>query len=166
MSHANTVDLYLSHQGWLLSWLRGRVRCQDKASDLVQDLFCKLLERPPVAAIDKPRAFLATSAIRLLIDQKRRLAVEQAYGQALAILQSEETAVTPLQIYEAVEALTAIARMLESLAEKPRTAFLLSRLDGLGHAEIASRLGVSCSMVKQYIAAALVHCYGVLHTPE
>ncbi|PHK95266.1 RNA polymerase subunit sigma [Pseudoroseomonas rhizosphaerae] len=166
MAYASTADLYLSHHGWLVSWLRGRVRCQDKACDLVQDLFCKLLERPPVTAIEKPRAFLATSAIRLLIDQKRRLAIEQAYVQALAILRDDDTAATPLQVCEAVEALTAIARMLETLAEKPRRAFLMNRLDGLGHAEIGERLGVSSSTVKQYVAAALVHCHGVLHPPE
>lgn len=164
MSHACTAELYLSHHGWLLSWLRGRVRCQERAGDLVQDLFCKLLERPP-AAIEKPRAFLATSAIRLLIDQTRRMAIEQAYLQALATLRQEEAAVTPLQVCEAVETLSAIARMLESLAEKPRRAFLMSRLEGLGHAEIAARLGVSTSMVKQYVAAALVHCHAALHPP-
>jgi len=70
---------------------------------------------------------------------------------------------TPEQIMQAVQALDAISRMLDGLAAKPRRAFLLSRLDGLGHAEIAAELGVSASMVKQYLASALGHCYRVLY---
>lgn len=163
MPHARARTLYSDHHGWLVSWLRGRVRCQDRASDLAQDLFCKLLERPPAQEIERPRAYLATSAIRLLIDQRRRIAVEQAYLSALAVIHAEEAAATPQQVFEAVETLTAIAAMLDGLAEKPRRAFLLSRLDGLSHAEIADELGVSASMVKQYVAAALLHCYATVH---
>ncbi|WP_159999277.1 sigma-70 family RNA polymerase sigma factor [Roseomonas sp. 18066] len=163
---SGTAELYAQHQGWLVSWLRGRLRGRpqgaDRAADLVQDLFCKLLERPP-AAIEKPRAFLAASAIRLLIDQQRRLAVEQAYLRALAVIREQEMEASPAQHCEAVEALTAIAAMLQGLAERPRRAFLMSRLDGLSHAEIAAELGVSASMVKQYVAAALLHCYAAVH---
>jgi len=164
MSQSFALDLYADHSHWLLAWLRGRVRCHERAADLVQDLFCKLLERPP-GPLEKPRSFLATSAIRLLIDQQRRLAIEQAYLAALALLRDEDASASPQQVYEAVEALTAIATMLEGLAERPRRAFLLSRLDGLSHGEIAALLGVSVSMVKQYVAAALVHCYAVVFRP-
>jgi len=163
MPHARARALYSDHHGWLVSWLRSRVRCQDRASDLAQDLFCKLLERPPAVEIERPRAYLATSAIRLLIDQRRRMAVEQAYLSTLAVIHAEDAAATPHQVFEAVETLTAIAAMLDGLAERPRRAFLLSRLDGLGHVEIAAELGVSASMVKQYVAAALLHCYAAVY---
>ncbi|MCQ4160514.1 sigma-70 family RNA polymerase sigma factor [Roseomonas sp. GC11] len=157
------IDLYNDHAGWLVAWLRSRVRCHERAADLAQDLFCKILERPPGEGLQSPRAYLATAAIRLLIDQQRRLALEKAYLSALTALQEREMAASPHQICEAVEALTLIARMLDGLPDRPRRAFLLSRLDGLGHAEIADLLGVSTSMVRKYVATALVHCYAVVH---
>ncbi|MDT8330867.1 sigma-70 family RNA polymerase sigma factor [Roseomonas gilardii] len=165
-SHAGDLceNLYADYRGWLVSWLGKRLRCNDKASDIVQDLFCRLVERPP-SAIGKPRAFLATSAIRLLIDQRRRSAVEQVYLEALAVAEQRNSAASPLETYEAVETLTAIACMLEGMAERPRRAFLLNRLEGLGYAEIAAELGVSTSMVKQYMASALVHCYSIAYPP-
>ncbi|MHB0705956.1 sigma-70 family RNA polymerase sigma factor [Roseomonas mucosa] len=166
MQSSNTGDLcehlYTDYRGWLISWLGKRLRCNDKASDIVQDLFCRLVERPPLV-VGKPRAFLATSAIRLLIDQRRRLAVELAYLEAIAITEQKGGAPSPLEAYEAVETLTAIARMLEGMAERPRRAFLLNRLEGLGYAEIAAELGVSTSMVKQYMAHALTHCYSIAY---
>ena len=156
--------LYVEHHHWLTGWLRARLRSHERASDLAQELFCRLLERPVSAEIERPRAFLATSAKRLLIDQNRRLAVEKAYLSALASLQDQH-APSAEAAFEAVEALTAIARMLEGLAERPRRAFLMSRLDGASHAEIAEALGVSASMVKQYVARALVHCYRIAFPP-
>lgn len=53
--------------------------------------------------------------------------------------------------------------MLAGLPAKARDAFLLSRLDGLTYSEIATRLNVSSSTVKNYISSALVHCYHSLH---
>jgi len=49
--------------------------------------------------------------------------------------------------------------MLDTLPAKPRSAFLLHRLEGWSYGEIAAELGVSSSMVKQYVARALAHCY-------
>ena len=46
MHSSNTGDLcehlYTDYRGWLISWLGKRLRCNDKASDIVQDLFCRL----------------------------------------------------------------------------------------------------------------------------
>lgn len=47
---------------------------------------------------------------------------------------------------------------LAGLAERPRRAFLLARLSGLGYAEIGQQLGVSERMVKKYMAQAMLHC--------
>jgi thioredoxin-like negative regulator of GroEL len=49
--------------------------------------------------------------------------------------------------------------MLDALTPKTRMAWLLSRLDGLAHAEIAAKLGVSVPRVRQYLAKAARHVY-------
>jgi RNA polymerase sigma-19 factor, ECF subfamily len=71
---------------------------------------------------------------------------------------------SPERIAAAIDELAAIAQLLDGLPAKPRRAFLLSRLDGLGYGEIAAELGVSTSMVKQYIARVLSHCYALIWT--
>jgi RNA polymerase sigma-70 factor (ECF subfamily) len=72
----------------------------------------------------------------------------------------------PAAIHVALQALERIAEMLAGLPAKAREAFLLSRLDGLTYSEIATRLGVSPSSVKNYISSALVHCYHSLHAAD
>lgn len=57
-----------------------------------------------------------------------------------------------------IETLVKIDAMLDGLAPKARRAFLWCQLEGISHAEIAARLGVSVSSVRKYIANALLHC--------
>jgi RNA polymerase sigma-70 factor (ECF subfamily) len=89
----------------------------------------------------------------------RKRNIEQHYLEALYLSQANDFVASPQQIKEAVEALNEIAALLEGLPEKVYRAFLMCRLDGLSYAEIANKLGVSTSMVKQYIARAMMHCY-------
>jgi len=165
--HDALDSLYSEHYGWLYGWLRKKLACPHSAADFAQDTFFRLLSVPfELTTLQTPRAYLTTTATRLMIDETRRRKVEQAYLEALALLQDEVYAVSPEQHLETVETLTLIARMLEDLPEKPRQAFMLSRLDNLSYAEIATRLGVSASMVKQYIARAMVHCYQIAYAGE
>ena len=53
--------------------------------------------------------------------------------------------------------------MLAKLSSKARSAFLHSRLDGMTHAEIAERLGVSVPRVRQYLAQGIRQCYIALY---
>ena len=57
-----------------------------------------------------------------------------------------------------LETLQEIDAMLDGLAPPVRQAFLMAQLEGLGYAEIATRLGVSERTVKRYMAEAMAHC--------
>lgn len=73
------------------------------------------------------------------------------------------------QCFQGTRLLGAAARrdtLLAGLPANAREAFLLSRLDGLTYSEIATRLDVSSSTVKNYISSALVHCYHSLHPAD
>lgn len=161
LSSATPIDvaaLYADHHEWLRGWLRRRARCTYRAADLAQDTFCRVLELPELILTGHPRRYLATVARRLLIDDHRRMLAERAFLDAWTLI-AEDTAPSPERIAVAIDQLIATMRLLHGLPAKPRRAFLLSRLDGLGYRDIAAELGVSTSMVKQYIAQALAHCY-------
>lgn len=156
-------SLYASHADWLNDWLRRRTRCPSKAADLTHDTFCRLLERPDSALPRTPRSYLATIARRLMIDDARRARVEDAFLEAHAVLMAGSRPPGSARIAEAVDELVVVTRALDALPEPVRRAYLWSRLDGRGHAEIAATLGVSKSMVKQYVAKAYAHCYAVTY---
>jgi RNA polymerase sigma-70 factor (ECF subfamily) len=64
------------------------------------------------------------------------------------------------------DTLLMVAQVLDDLPEKPRLAFLMSRLEGMKYAEIAKELDVSVASIKKYIATAMVHCYRVLGSAD
>lgn len=150
--------LYVDHSGWLNGWLRRRLGCSQRAADLAQDTFVRVLTRDEdMAAIREPRAYLHTIAKGLLINHWRRRQIEQAYLDALA-LQPEPTAPSPESRLLIIEALLQIDAMLARLPTKVRSAFLMSQLQGMTYATIATELGVSERMVKKYMAQAMLHC--------
>ncbi|WP_430472544.1 RNA polymerase sigma factor [Zestomonas insulae] len=157
------VDLlYRDHRAWLFGWLRKSVQCPQRAEDLSQDTFVRLLGRPDLHTPREPRALLTTIARGLLIDHFRRSALERSYLDELTLL-PEELHPSPEEQALALDALRQVDRLLGQLSSKARAAFLYNRLDGLGHAEIAERLGVSVSRVRQYLAQGLRQCYIALY---
>lgn len=56
------------------------------------------------------------------------------------------------------QALMEIDQVLSALGDKPRRAFLLAQIHGLGYAAIGAELGVSERMIKKYMAQAMLHC--------
>ncbi|MFT4242858.1 MAG: sigma-70 family RNA polymerase sigma factor [Acidovorax sp.] len=154
--------LYSDHHGWLQAWLRRRLGCGDDAADLAQDTFARLLGRPAQSlapeVLREPRAYLTTVAQGLLVDFWRRGALERAYLEDLAH-QPQALQPSPEERLAAVQMLQAVDAVLQGLTPKTRAAWLMSRLDGLTHAEIAEQLHVSVPRVRQYLAGALRHAY-------
>lgn len=149
---------YADHHGWLNGWLRRQLGCSQRAADLAQDTFVRVLSKDDdMATIREPRAYLHTIAKGLLINHWRRRQIEQAYLDALA-LQLEPVAPSPESQALIVETLLRIDAMLAQLPTRVRSAFLMSQLHGMTYAAIATELGVSERMVKKYMAQAMLHC--------
>ena len=159
-------DLYCEHHGWLFGWLSRKLGCAHNAADLAQDTFARILNaRESVASLREPRAFLSTTARRLIIDQVRRKHIENAYLQELALTaEALEGYQSPEHILSTLEALEHIAFMLEGLHDNVRQAFVLYYLDGLTQSEIARQLGLSDRTVRKYLIQALLHCSHSLDT--
>ncbi|MNO07493.1 putative RNA polymerase sigma factor FecI [compost metagenome] len=51
-----------------------------------------------------------------------------------------------------------VERALDELPAICRDAFLLRKLEGMTHPEIAERLGISKGMVEKHIVNAMKHC--------
>ena len=153
-------DLYSEHHGWLLGWLRRKLGCAHNAADVAQDTFARILAtRESVGAIREPRAYLSTTARRLMIDQARRRQIESAYLQELMLtVDTLQGFQSPEQLHATLQALEQIAFLLEGLAEKPRQALVLYYLDDLTQRQIASQLRLSERTVRKYLIQALLHC--------
>ena len=149
--------IYREHHGWLKAWLQRRLGNAHGAADLAHDTFVRLITSPQLPALQEPRAFLRTIAHGVVVNHWRRQDLERAWAAALAAM-PENLAPSPEERLMALQTLQLVDAMLDRLNPKARRAFLLSQLDGLTYAVIATQLSVSERMVKKYMAQAMLEC--------
>lgn len=163
VSSTGLPALYRQHHSWLRGWLRVRLNNRDDAADLAHDAFVRLLQASAaheVAPLREPRAYLATIAKNLLLNHRRRRALEEAWLNALAAV-PEAHAPSPEDQLAIWQTLARVDAVLARLSAPARHAFLLAQVEGLTYAEIAQRLGVTERSVRRYMAQAYEHC--ILH---
>ena len=155
------AELYRDHHGWLHGWLRKNLGCSHRAADLAHDTFLRLLTERRERQVMEPRALLTHIAKCLVIDHWRRLEVERAYLETLA-LHPEPEAPSPEEQLLVVETLLRIDAMLAGLPARTRDTFLLAQLDGLTLKEISARTGTALITVRRDIHKALLACMTAL----
>jgi RNA polymerase sigma factor (sigma-70 family) len=148
---------YQSHARELHGFARRRVGRQE-AEDVVQDAYLHLLQKGAAAALEHPRAYLFRIAANLAIDAIRKTKTRLRYADdEIEFLSFALANAAP---EAAIERAFEIRRFQTCLAELPprcSEVFLLNLIDGLTHAEIAKRLGISVRTVDRHIVKALDH---------
>ncbi|MFJ2549336.1 sigma-70 family RNA polymerase sigma factor [Pseudomonas sp. NPDC087612] len=142
----------------LVSFLCARLGNRQAAEDVAHDAYIRVLERNGEDDIEHPRAFLYRTALNLVIDGHRRGLLRQS--EPLEVLDSDERFFTPApsQSMDLNQRLDLMQRALAELSQPCRESFLLRKLDGLSHPQIAERLGISRSVVEKHIVNAMKHC--------
>lgn len=147
--------LYRDHFDVLRAYLARRLNCQEAGREAAQDIFVRLLAKPPRDVLENPRGFLLKVARNFAIDIQRAEGckpIETAVDEYAEVL--PDAASDPARIAEARQSLRALADEIAALPPKCRDVFCLHRIDGLAHAEIADRLGISTKMVEKHLARA------------
>lgn len=150
--------LYIDHRNWLQGWLRQRVGNSSDAADLVQETFLSVLNGGALPDIRTPRPFLVTVASRLVLRRRQRRRLEETYLVRMAARPSEVAPSAEAHLL-ALETLQQLDGALEGLPANARQAFLLAHLEHLSYSDIAQRLKVSTSSVKQYLSKANRCCF-------
>lgn len=147
-------SIFREHYAWLRDQMRRHAGSYHNAEDVASEAFVHLAQHRDLDEVREPRALLTTIAKRVLFETWRRRDLEQAYLETLA-LAPQPTYPSPEERALVLEALMAVDAALDALPEKVRRAFLYSQLDAMTYAEIGKELGVSASMVRQYMTRAL-----------
>jgi RNA polymerase sigma factor (sigma-70 family) len=159
MSAANMalVGLYQAHFDELHGFARRRAGRQE-AEDIVQDAYLHLLQRGTAATLEHPRAYLFCIVANLAVDLARKTKIYLRYaGDRFG---HDCNAEAPASPEAAAGGAMELRRLQASLCELPplcRDAFLLNRIEGLTHAEIARRRGVSERTIDRYMTRAGAH---------
>ncbi|WP_459906493.1 sigma-70 family RNA polymerase sigma factor [Caballeronia sp. HLA56] len=145
----------------LLRFLSHRVKDADTALDIAQESYLRVLSlRESGAPISDPRGLLYQTARNLVIDSFRRAGVRAQHVRPLDDDDDPAAHVSsqPEHACEASQRTTMLIAAIEALPPRCREAFVLHRFDGLGHAEIAERMGITRNMVEKHIIRGVLAC--------
>ncbi len=120
--------------------------------DKVQEAFIKLWNNCKKIPLQKAKSFLFTVANNLTLNQLKHNKVKLKYQQ---IEHKDKTSESPHFVLEEKEYLQKYQNALSKLTDPQRVAFLLNRIEGKKHQEIADLLGISRKAVEKRIYGAL-----------
>ncbi|MDR6301307.1 RNA polymerase sigma factor [Mesonia maritima] len=146
---AKIYDTYSDHIYNFLYFKFGeRLNPEDK----MQEAFIKLWKNCKKVPPEKAKSFLFTVANNLMLNEAKHEKVVLKYQkQKRANVDNQD----PQFLLEEEQYLKKYEKALASLTEAQRTAFLMNRVEGKKHKEIAEELGISRKAVEKRIYSAL-----------
>jgi RNA polymerase sigma-70 factor (ECF subfamily) len=124
----------------------------DLATDIVQDIFLKVWEKPIDVTSKTIKPLLYKMVNNAFFDHLRKNKVANKY---LSRLDLNVNSNSPDEILEFEELKQKYETSLATLGEKQRTVFLMSRMEDLTYKEIAERLSISVKAVEKRMSQAL-----------
>jgi len=155
-------ELFRRYERRAFAYFLRRTRCPDRAQDLYQELFLRIHRSRD--DFDPHRRFapwLFQIAHHLLIDDERR--VHRARELAIPATELESAATEP---GDPVAEREQLARMLEGLAADEIDLLVAAKGEGVGYAELASRLGRSVDAVKKAASRTLQRLRAAAHARQ
>ncbi|MXN17964.1 sigma-70 family RNA polymerase sigma factor [Pseudooceanicola sp. GBMRC 2024] len=155
------ADLFRDHHREMV-WRAARLLGdRDRGEDAVQTTYARLVAgaAPEVA---NPRAYAITALRRVAFDVMARHRREWLYRIDFDGIEDLPGAHDTEAQVAARERVLRLAVLLNELPQSCSAAFMMNKIDGLTHREIAQRMGISTSMVEKHVMRALKHCREVL----
>lgn len=151
------IHLFAQHARAVKRYLFGIIPKLEVAEDLTQEAFVRL-QSSARNHLDSPRGFLFRTAHNLALDhlrRDRRVPIDELDDITTASL--ADAGPSPEEQVAARQELAIMRAIILELPPKCRQVFLLVRLEGLSHRDVAAEMGMSQTMVRKYLARAVDH---------
>lgn len=157
----------------LLRFLTARLGDAATADDIYQELFVRLRGGALPADLSNPRGYLFRMAYNLANEftraRRRQDARDANWTETTTHKVGGDTVSDSSAADDALaakERLTVVMRALEALPPKSREVFVMCRVQGLSHRQIADVMGISTKTVEKHMTAALKHLTLFLRSTE
>ena len=157
-------SLYDAHRAELYKFLRVRVGDPGDVEDILQELWLKLEDVAP-DAVTHGRAYLYKVVQNIVVDRlrerQRRMRRERVWSDDRSNFAPPGSEPIDLGQRNAEEAMlereetAMLASAIGTLPDGARRVFQLHKIEGLSHAEVALRLGITKSGVEKHMAVAM-----------
>ncbi len=160
---ANALETtYMEQRANLIRFLAARLRNEAIAEELVQELWIKVSANKITEPVGNPVGYLFTMAANLSLDnirqrQRRNRRDEKWTNESTNKVGGFTTSYDEdgeTRLLRA-ENIAKVRAAIDTLPPKARQAFVLHRMQGLSHKQVAAELGISVSTVEKHIIKAM-----------
>jgi RNA polymerase sigma-70 factor (ECF subfamily) len=147
--------MFRAHYAGLCRSIATYLGSRDSAEDVVQGVFARIWDGRAHWVVRDLEHYLYAAVRRRAMSQFRQAAVRRR-AAPLLVLEAARAAAAPSDAeFEAQELRRRLERAFTALPPRTRTAFVLSRREGLSYAEVASRMAISPKTIGVHISRAL-----------
>lgn len=170
MTTSNLDTVFLAQRTPLLRTLLRMVKNPNVAEDLVQETYLRVATTLRERRVDHLEPFLFQTGRNLALDHLRHTRMKSRTlldDVPEAVMEAVPTSAPSTEdgLY-AQQLLERLGASLAQLSERQQRIFILSRLHGCGHAEIAEQLDVSVSTVQKDLKLIMAICVQTLSRLE
>ncbi|MGK6311901.1 sigma-70 family RNA polymerase sigma factor [Neorhizobium sp. DT-125] len=160
------AELFRLHHRDIVRYATRLVGDRENGEDVAQNVYVRIAGRASATAVEHPKSYVFKATRHAAIDFIVRLQAE--WSRRVDFEEIAETAAGdhPETKIERRHRLAQLAVFLNELPVACRTAFMLNKVEGFTHPEIAARLGISVSMVEKHIMRAMMHCRDLMRESE
>lgn len=143
------------HRKRLYLFVKQLIHSRADAEEIIQETFIQVWQSADkLAGIEQPGYYIYRIARNKTLNYMRKMARDESLlRQVLANAQESDDSLSDSLLTKEYQEL--VNGALDQLSDQKRTIFNLSRVEGLSHEEIAARLGLSKSRVKNIIVETL-----------
>jgi RNA polymerase sigma-70 factor (ECF subfamily) len=150
---------FLRHESFLKRFIARYLPQPEDVDEVVQESFLRAYAAEQRKPIDRPKSFLFQIARNEALDRLRRKSHQITdYIEDLGKLAVKSSDFSAEELLEQKQKMALFCEAVATLPVQCRKAFLLRKVYGLSHKEVADELGIAVSTVEKHQAAALMRC--------
>lgn len=139
--------------------LTRRLGSLESAEEALQDTYLRLEGLEAVGELRNPAAYLFRAAVNTALNRNRAEARRLNASEIEVLLHIADNAPDALRVIEGRDDLHRLKQIMSELPPRQRAILLAARMENLSRQEIASRLGISVSMVEKELKKAQEYCF-------
>lgn len=149
---------FVSRYADLKRYLVRRLGSPQWAEDALHDTYLRLVAAETAGSLQDPGAYVFRAALNTAMDHKRSEKRLLSSVDIDALLNIADDAPGPGQTFEGRSEIDRLAHIMAELPPRRHAILVAARLEGLSRRDLASRFGISVSMVEQELRAAQEYC--------